>query len=686
MNPKANEAQKAFASAPWRSCLQSLLTCAVLVWSAKGHAQQTDTWTGLGADANWFTAANWNTALTTNGDNLIFTGTTRTTSANNFTNLHLSTITFNSPQFTVSGSALTITNGIIDSGTAGSNTVSIPLTIGATQTFFNNGGGTDTLSGAISLLGNTLKFGGSGTFFVSGAISTTNTGVIEVDGGVTRLSATAAWGSNVVDAVIVGGGGTLQLGNAGAIPGGANFGNTLVNGTLDLNGTGPTVSGLEGGGTVDSVFATGVSSITVGAGNTNDTFTGIIKNTAGQVSLIKTGYGIETINGPNTYGGSTLVQQGTLAIGPAGQIGSASKAMVVSPGAVLDVTALGGNGYEPGTLFNLNAGTPTKPYTNFLGSYSTNYPNFVITTNVVSSTNVYTTNTIISVVNADLNGNFTLSGGSFTPVAPAPGYATFTVNGNLNLDNFNEIGANTLFFLLNSVTNAGGGLNDLIVVTNGALSIGDNVNIVIQPANGTLATGKYTLIESTNYSAGGGINNSAPPTYSVIAPRGVHGTIDTTSQPGNVLLTASGTAAPASIVWAGIATSNNWDIDVSPNWKNAGVQDYFFSQDSVVFDDTAYGIINLPGPVTPNATTFNNNLTNYVFNPNIGAFIAGTGGLTLNGTATVTLNNPNSFTGNIALNNGSINFGFLWRIRQLDHLQRCDARPAYLRQRPKYTF
>src|ERR1700744_3346171 len=105
MNPKANEAQKAFASAPWRSCLQSLLTCAVLVWSAKGHAQQTDTWTGLGADANWFTAANWNTALTTNGENLIFTFTPRKTSANNFTNRRLSTITFYSPQSKVTASA-----------------------------------------------------------------------------------------------------------------------------------------------------------------------------------------------------------------------------------------------------------------------------------------------------------------------------------------------------------------------------------------------------------------------------------------------------------------------------------------------------------------------------------------------------------------------------------------------------
>ena len=142
-----------------------------------------------------------------------------------------------------------------------------------------------------------------------------------------------------------------------------------------------------------------------------------------------------------------------------------------------------------------SAGTASKPYTNFFGSYSPAYPGFVVTTStnysVNTTTNVtwtgsayttnltyvtnfasysYTSNSIVSIIYADVNGNFSLYGGSFTPVAPAPGFANFTVNGNLTLDN--SLGSpNNLNFLLGTNTTLGGGVNDVIVVTNGTLNI-----------------------------------------------------------------------------------------------------------------------------------------------------------------------------------------------------------------------
>ena len=154
----------------------------------------------------------------------------------------------------------------------------------------------------------------------------------------------------------------------------------------------------------------------------------------------------------------TTISQGTLKIGALGSLGELSKSMIISPGAVLDVTNLGLNGYYPQNAFNLNAGTSTKPYTNFYGSYDPAFTNFILTTTtnytyttnetvvVGVSTNInsiatnflsvtFSSNSIVNVINADVNGNFSLYGGSFTPVAPPPGYAVFTVNGNLTLDN-----------------------------------------------------------------------------------------------------------------------------------------------------------------------------------------------------------------------------------------------------------
>ncbi len=670
MNPKTTLTPHAPWSKSWRSFLPLLIVLAVLGFGTKLHAQghQTDTWSGLGADNGWGTAANWNQPVTTLGDDLIFTGTTRTSPSNSFVGLGISSITINGQGFTIGGNALTITNGIID--TVGSNTISIPLTIGANQTFANNTASgvtptnVTTISGAIVLGTNNLTLAGSGNLFLTGGITSTantNGGTITIaNSGVARFGTTgSAFGGNVPDAVIINSG-ELQINNGTSVPFGPSIGNILDNGTIDLNGFSPTFNGLEGSGVVDNIPTnlTAVYTLSIGAGNSNAVWSGSINDTVGTVAVTKTGFGTQTFAGPNGYKGLTQISQGTLAVVPGGSLGSRSLSMIISPGGVLDVTGLGANGYNPQGIFNLNAGTPTKPFTNFLGSYSTNYLNFVTTTNITLTATNMTTNSIVSVINYDVNGSFFLFGGSFTPVAPSPGYATFTVNGNLTLDN-SQGGVNNLFFLLNNVTNAGGGVNDLIQITNGTMNIGDTVNFVISPANGSLATGKYTLIQSPGLNLGGGdVNGSGPAVMNVIAPRGISGVLDTTSQPGNVLLTASGTAAPATITWNAIsATANSWDIDVSQNWKLGGSPDFFFSGDSVVFNDGAFSTIGLPSPVSPTSMTFNNNTTNYVFSPSSGAFITGTGGLTMNGTGTVTLNNPNSFTGNTIINNGTLTLG-----------------------------
>ncbi len=120
--------------------------------------------------------------------------------------------------------------------------------------------------------------------------------------------------NNYSGATVISANTTLSLGAANQIPDGSGYGNVTNNGTLSLNGNNETINGLSGAGTVDGV--SGTPSFTVGGGNASGSFSGIIKNTAGTLALTKTGTGLQTLAGVNTYGGSTTVGAGTLQLQP----------------------------------------------------------------------------------------------------------------------------------------------------------------------------------------------------------------------------------------------------------------------------------------------------------------------------------------------------------------------------------
>ncbi len=78
----------------------------------------------------------------------------------------------------------------------------------------------------------------------------------------------------------------------------------------------------------------------------------------------------------------------------------------------------------------------------------------------------------------------------------------------------------------------------------------------------------------------------------------------------------------------------------------------------MTFNDNGVGTVNLSVVVTPGSMTFNNNKTNITFVQSQSIFITGSGGLTLNGSGSVILQNPNSFTGDVTVNNGTLNLGY----------------------------
>lgn len=127
---------------------------------------------------------------------------------------------------------------------------------------------------------------------------------------------------------------------------------------------------------------------------------------------------------------------------------------------------------------------------------------------------------------------------------------------------------------------------------------------------------------------------------------------------GKILLTVADLRDPASVVWTG-ETDNVWDLADKENFENNSTEssDVFVTGDQVTFNDNASkGDINIAESVSPGSITFDNTTLNYVLN---GDSIAGTSSITKKGTANVTINNINTFTGSVNINGGSITVGSL---------------------------
>ena len=128
----------------------------------------------------------------------------------------------------------------------------------------------------------------------------------------------------------------LVLGAANQIPTGASY--VTNNGTLQLNGNSATISGLWGSGVVDGI--SGTPTLTVGNNNATSTFTGVIQNTSGTLSLAKVGAGTVTLSGANSYSGATTVKAGTLVVPVGSSLANSAVTVSATSGnsAVLDVS------------------------------------------------------------------------------------------------------------------------------------------------------------------------------------------------------------------------------------------------------------------------------------------------------------------------------------------------------------
>ncbi len=181
-----------------------------------------------------------------------------------------------------------------------------------------------------------LTKAGSGKLTLSGANS--YTGATAINGGMLIAASTTALGNSIAAPVFV---------NNSA--------------TLDLAGYSLAVGPLTGQGIIKS--STTAATLTVGVTDTVTMFDGVIQDGGGAVGLTKTGTGMLTLTGANSYSGDTVINGGILQIGNGGTTGTLGTGAVKNfaqlrfgrADALTVANAVSGSG----ELFNIGTGTLT---------------------------------------------------------------------------------------------------------------------------------------------------------------------------------------------------------------------------------------------------------------------------------------------------------------------------------------
>jgi autotransporter-associated beta strand protein len=537
--------------------------------------------------------------------------------------------------------------GTIDNAT-GAGTPA--LTIGTTS-------GSSTHSGPIKNTTGTLAVTkvGASTVILSGTASTYS-GITTVNGGYLYINADGSLGAAPSSPVA----NQLTL-NCGTLSQGLRFNANNVT----LNANRGIYLGPNGGSincpTGDKATIQGVIS---GPGNFqsggNDT----------------TGTGTNVISGANTYSGTTAIAAGRLLLGASGALPSGTPLTIGADNASGSILDLGGYSQTIGPLSSSTgiggtpspAGTPTIVLSGALAIQETSSSTFagsIIDGATIGSLTISGPAALtLSGVNT-YSGATTISSGELLG-ATGGSCANSTVTVSDGATNGVSITDNTKQWTCGSVTyNSGAPALDFnfgYTVTpstftaplnvNGDVTFNGTPSVTVEAAN--LPPGTYPLMTWSGSQLG-----SAPaPTMATLPPH-VTGTLGVS---GNTLnLTVTGNTQP--IRWTGAAGNSLWDINTSQNWKDSSgsATDYLQTTlpgDAVIFDETyisASQNITLNTVVTPASMTVNNSTWDYTIGGSGG--IAGSTSLLKEGTAKLTFNFANSYTGGTTIAGGTLSIG-----------------------------
>jgi autotransporter-associated beta strand protein len=362
-------------------------------------------------------------------------------------------------------------------GGASSNSGSVAGTIANAGTLALNQPTATTISNVISGAG-AINQNGPGAITLSGASSS-------FTGTTTVVSGT-----------------TLSLGNANGIGTSA----LTANGTFDLNGNSPSLTGISGTGTIDQLTSAATTTLSsTQPGST--TFSGAIKNTAGTVNLTMNGTGGTLhLTGTETYTGTTNANTGTISLDSGG---------VINAGTI----SASGNG-----SFQINGGALTSSGTSTINGGNTN--GFIVNSGTASFSG-----TLQSSSSAD-GGMVKVTGGTLTvndlkmqrtnnsTSAASTTSGIVVTGGTINAGSI-ELGTSNSSASLNisggSVTSTGpllvgnqttGGRGGIVGMSGGTLNVNDTASGLLLVKNNGAGTN-----QTANFSMTGGMANLGAITF-----------------------------------------------------------------------------------------------------------------------------------------------------------------------------
>lgn len=229
----------------------------------------------------------------------------------------------------IAASGGTIASAGGDQSLLGTITLNGPLTVSLADPQLNSTDRSVTIGGNDA----NTTIAGTGSLVVTG-----NAGNIRA-GKFLYLQNTASYKNTYTGGTTIEAGGRLKLNAAYNMGSLTNSLTINANGAFDLNNKSQTVGNFTGTGGVVSNSVAGTPVLTIGYGNgTGGNFQGSIVNGIGNVALTKVGTGTNALSGANTYTGATAVNGGTLKLdfstagAPASSIISASSALQLADG------------------------------------------------------------------------------------------------------------------------------------------------------------------------------------------------------------------------------------------------------------------------------------------------------------------------------------------------------------------
>jgi autotransporter-associated beta strand protein len=463
----------------------------------------------------------------------------------------------------------------MDGGTVNvGGTTTITLNNGGRWSVLDINGGTFTSTDAT---GAGIQIGGG--YVADSAELLIRAGTISADTITLGDAATQTAGTNLLNQT----GGTLYLGSGGIVAANAapTYTNTVKLGTATVGAQANWSSSLPMALSGTTTF----QAADVNSNSFNITLNGVL---SGSAVLNKTGGGILTLGGADTYTGNTMVNAGTLAVGAGGSISSFN--IVVGTNGTFDVSQVTGG-------FTLNGSQSLKGFGTVVGMVT-----------AASGSSIYAGSNSVT-------GTLTLAGG-LTESGGANNFFTLSTNvsgpnGSINVPGTLAVSGVNTIFINGSVQS--GGVYPVISYAGGSFS-GSTANFTVSGASGALS------------------NSPTAKTIYFVAQGSVR--------------------SPTSVTWLGNALADNWDTEVTTNWLNTGtgLHDIFVPGDNALFSDlgATNPSVNLVGTVTPNSITVNT-ASNYTFTGT--GSIGGAASLTVsNGTLTVLT--TNTYTGPTILDGG----------------------------------